>query len=431
MAHIGVICPSATGHLNPMCALSRELQRRSHRITFFGVPDGQSKVIKAGFNYWIIGEAEYPLGKMKQLLTQLGKMKGPAGLRFTINLIKKGTAMYFREAPEALSSAGVDALLVDQISLAGGTIADHLNLPFITICNALLLHEEPMVPPLFTHWKYHTAWWAILRNQMGYYFANIIEKPVHRLIKQQRRQWKLPPHSSREEINCSALAQICQLPKELDFPRVNLPECFHYTGPLCDFYQSASVNSTSLDSVFFPFEKLTKQPLLYASLGTILNERKIFYCIAKACIGLDAQLVISLGNPLLEKSDITLPGSPLVVPYAPQLQVIKKAALVITPAGPNTVLEALSSGVPMVAIPQVNDQPGTAARLARCGVAEVVPPSRLHARTLRSAIQRVLSNDSYKKNAARFQKAIRCVGGVFRAADIIEQAISQKRPVLN
>jgi len=46
MAHIGVICPSATGHLNPMCALGRELQRRGHGITFFGVPDAQSKVIQ-------------------------------------------------------------------------------------------------------------------------------------------------------------------------------------------------------------------------------------------------------------------------------------------------------------------------------------------------------------------------------------------------
>lgn len=35
MTHFGIICPAAIGHLNPMCALGRELQRRGHRVTLF------------------------------------------------------------------------------------------------------------------------------------------------------------------------------------------------------------------------------------------------------------------------------------------------------------------------------------------------------------------------------------------------------------
>lgn len=432
MAHIGVICPPATGHLNPMCALGRELQRRGHGITFFGVPDAQSKVIQSGLDYRIIGEAEFPNGKMEEIYKQLGKMNGVAGVNFTINLIQKGTAMLFREAPEALRAARVEAILADQISPAGGTIADYLNLPFITICNAVLLHEEPMVPPIFTHWSYHKAWWAALRNRVGYFFGNCIKKSIHKLIMRQRRQWKLPPCSRREDVNSSKLAQICQLPKEFDFPRVNLPECFHYTGPLHDPNRLAGLKGASLPSVSFPFEKLTKQPLIYASLGTLQNrEWKIFHCIAEACVGLDVQLVISLGDPHSKESGKNLPGSPLVVPYAPQLQIIEKADLIITHSGLNTVLEALSRGVPIVAIPITNDQPGTAARLARIGVGEVIPSTRISARRLRSAIQRVLRDDSYKKNASRLQGAIRRAGGVLRAADIIEQAISKKKPVLS
>jgi len=45
-----------------------------------------------------------------------------------------------------------------------------------------------------------------------------------------------------------------------------------------------------------------------------------------------------------------LPGSPLVV-YAPQLELLAKARLTITHAGLNTVLDSLSNGVPLVAIP--------------------------------------------------------------------------------
>lgn len=45
MPHFGIISPSAIGHLNPMCALGRELQRRNHQVTLFGIPDIRSKII--------------------------------------------------------------------------------------------------------------------------------------------------------------------------------------------------------------------------------------------------------------------------------------------------------------------------------------------------------------------------------------------------
>lgn len=44
MAHFAVICPAVIGHLNPRCVLGRELQRRGHQITLFGIPDVQLKV---------------------------------------------------------------------------------------------------------------------------------------------------------------------------------------------------------------------------------------------------------------------------------------------------------------------------------------------------------------------------------------------------
>jgi UDP:flavonoid glycosyltransferase YjiC (YdhE family) len=96
----------------------------------------------------------------------------------------------------------------------------------------------------------------------------------------------------------------------------------------------------------------------------------------------------------------------------------------------NTTLESLSNGVPMVAIPITNDQPGVAARIAWTGTGEVVPLARLSVPRLQGAIERVLTEESYKKNASRLQEAIAGAGGVRRAADIVEQAISTGKPVL-
>jgi UDP:flavonoid glycosyltransferase YjiC (YdhE family) len=84
----------------------------------------------------------------------------------------------------------------------------------------------------------------------------------------------------------------------------------------------------------------------------------------------------------------------------------------------------------MVAIPITNDQPGVAARIAWTGTGEVVPLARLSVPRLRGAIQRVLTEESYKNNASRLQDAIARAGGVHRAADIVEQVISTGKPVL-
>jgi MGT family glycosyltransferase len=166
-------------------------------------------------------------------------------------------------------------------------------------------------------------------------------------------------------------------------------------------------------------------------MGTIQNrQQKVFQCIAEACVGLDVQLAISLGGSSSPESWQRLPGNPLVVSYAPQLELLKKATLTITHAGMNTTLGCLSNAVPMVAIPIAHEQPGIAARIAWTGTGEFVPLSRLSVPRLRGAIQQVLTQESYKKNATWLQEAIRRAGGVSRAVDIIEQAVSTGKPVL-
>ena len=187
----------------------------------------------------------------------------------------------------------------------------------------------------------------------------------------------------------------------------------------------------SRPTVDFPYAQLTGKPLIYASLGTLQNRlQHVFQDIAQACVGLDAQLVISLGNGIAAASLPKLAGNPIVVNYAPQFELLQRAALVITHAGLNTTLGSLSNAVPMVAIPISLDQPGVAARIAWTGTGEVVPLAKLSDLRLRETIERVLTVDAYKQNALRLQSAIRSAGGVSRAADIAEQAAQTGQPVL-
>lgn len=423
MTHFGIICPAANGHLNPMTALGRELQRRGHHVTLVGVLDAQPNALAAGLEFSAIAESESPLGTTARSLAQLGKLNGLAALRYTVTVFQESTAILLRDVPAAIKKSGVEALLVDETTSAGGTVAEFLGIPFITVCSALVLNQEDAIPPFFTPWSYHPAWWARLRNRAGYSLLRRIAQPIREVIDGYRQQWQLPPHSS-SNAPYSKLAIISQQPAEFEFPRTALPQRFHFTGPYYD--------STGREPVSFPFDKLTGQPLIYASMGTVQNRLiGVFQKIASACEGLDAQLVISLGGSASPESLPELPGEPLVVGYAPQLELLKKATLTITHAGMNTTLESLSNGVPMVAIPIANDQPGVAARIAWTGTGEVVPLSRLSVPRLGAAIQRVLTQDSYKNNATRLQAAINRSGGVSRAADIVEQAVSTGKPVLS
>ena len=422
MTHFGILCPSETGHLTPMLALGRELQRRGHDVTVFQVLDAQKKVLTAGLNCQLIGQSEFPLDSMPQRYAELGKLSGIAGVRYSIQMVQQITAMTLREIPDAITALGVEALLVDQVARGGRTIAEFLDIPFVSICNCLIFNREASAPPGFTTWSYNPAWWASLRNHLGYSLIERVAQPLKELVNEYRQEWKLTPFSTPND-EYSQLAQLSQQPVEFEFPRTSLPSCFHFTGPYID--------SASREPISFPFEKLTGQPLIYASMGTLQNrQQEIFHCIAEACMGFDAQLVISLGGAGSPESLPELPGSPLVVGYAPQLELLQRTTLTITHAGLNTTLESLINGVPMVAIPITNDQPGVAARLAWTGAGEVVPLSRLSIPKLRRAVQRVLAEDSYKQNALRLQAAIHQAGGVSRAADIIEQAISTGKPVL-
>jgi MGT family glycosyltransferase len=304
------------------------------------------------------------------------------------------------------------------------TVADYLGLPFITVCNAMLINREPAVPPYSTHWAYSTTPWARVRNRCGNALVDFLTRDLWQVNVEQRRDWNLPPYQKRVDAY-SPLAQVCQLPEAFDFPREHLPDHFHYIGR---FQDPSGTEPISFDNTDFPFERLNGKPLIYASLGTLQNQRpEIFECIAKSCLSLDVQLVISLGNP--KAPLIELPGNPIIVPFAPHQKLIERSQVVVTHAGMNTVLTALGCGVPLVAIPITNEQPGIASRLARTKAGKMLKLSELSETTLRTAITEVLSESSYRNNAQKMQKIIQESGGVVQVADILETAAQTRQPV--
>jgi len=411
--HIGIISPPVSGHINPFAALGREVQRRGHRVTWIHMEDLDSRIRAEGLDFYPVGHRDHPRGSLPEFLARLGPLQGFAALRFTVNAIRQTTEMLCRDLPDAVRATRIDALLVDQTEPAGGSVADYLGIPFVTVCNALALNRDPYLPPPFTPWKFHRSWWARIRNSAGYAISDGILSPVLTVLNRYRKAWRLSVLKT-PEASCSNLAQISQQPPVLDFPRQYLPANFHYVGPLRD---------TSPRKFDFPWEKLDGRPLIYASLGTLQTGKdQIFRCFAEACAGIPVQLVIAHGGGLDSATVNGFPGNPLVVNYAPQTAVIERCALTLTHAGLNTVLDSMTYGVPVIAVPITYDQPAIAARLEFAKAGEVIPLRNLTPAILKARINHILNSGACRKGAAQVAASIRESGGVRQAASLAENA---------
>lgn len=420
MARIGAFCFPGTGHINPMTALARRLQQRGHSVVIFGIADVEDRVRAAGIEFSLIGESDFPPGTLQQLDYHLSQLHGLPSFRFTLERILNTARMVLRDGPEAARRAKVEAFLIDEAEF-GGNVADCLGLPFVSVAIIPPMVWDSRIPPYVFPWSAgKSAGWEFprrIRNGLAMRFLAQVASPILKLVNEYRMAWGLKPQLAWSEA-LSTLAQVAQLPAALEFdvPMRERHPLLHYTGPFVDAQQRPRID--------FPWEQLDGRPLVYASLGTLQNGSEgIFRTIAAACAPLPVQLVLSLGAGLGRERLGVLSGDPIVVKYAPQLDLVKRASLVITHAGINTALESLAEGVPLVCIPIGNDQPGVAARVAARGAGIIVPRSKLNIERLHAAVRTVLEEDSYRNAARKLQASIQQMDGLERAADIIEDAL--------
>jgi zeaxanthin glucosyltransferase len=420
MARIGVICFPGTGHLNPFTALGLALQERGHQVIFFGIPDIEERVRAAGLEFSVVGLQDYPVGTLRKLDEQLSELHGLAVFRFIVERVKNTAIMLFRDAPEAVLKAQVDAMVIDQADF-GGNVADCLHLRFVSVSILPPFIDDNRVPPFFFGWPARYDLVGRIRNELGIQVLAIMARPIFRVVNRQRDVWGLRRHKRRGHA-LSPILQITQMPRALEFDGCPQPAQLHYTGLFLFDKKRPEVD--------FPWEQLDGRPLVYASMGTLQNGSKEgFEIIAKGCANLDVQLVISLGGGFSSDEFQGLPGQPIVVQFAPQLELLKRVSVVITHAGMNTALESIAAGKPMVAIPIGNDQPGVAARLAAKGAAIVLKRRSLTPAKVENAVRTILENDRYAQSVSTLRDSIGQIDGAALAAQLIEEKLSLKSSI--
>lgn len=390
-----------------MAALGRALQARGHRFTLFQLPALRGRVQSEQLEFFPIGAEDQESSALAQAVSELGARSGFAAARFTLDCGRRLASLTCASGPDAVTRAGVDLLVIDDNEPAGASVAEHLKIPFVNF-GSTPYYRDSTVPPGSAAWDYDPGVLGRTRNAIAYSIFELLVTPIHRVLNRYRRTWGLAP-IRRPEDTLSRLAQFSQLVEEFDYPRSKRPAHLYYVGPVVDEQRPV---------VPFPFERLNGKPLIYASFGSILNigPEKLDY-VVEACEGLDTQLVLSTGGVSPQRFDART--SVIAVPFAPQLELLRRAALCITHAGLNTVMESLRFAVPMICVPITNDQPSVAARVRWLGAGERIPIRKLNAERLQAAIPRVMGSTEIHTAAKALSSAVARAGGAPRAAAII------------
>lgn len=168
-------------------------------------------------------------------------------------------------------------------------------------------------------------------------------------------------------------------------------------------------------------EKKKERPLVYISMGTVINDRSDFYgkCI-DALKSLHVDVIISCGNAINRQELGILPENVQVYPYVDQLAVLAKADAFITHCGMNSVSESLYMAAPMVLYPQTGEQQAVARRVTEIGAGIMLTEDSVEG--IREAVQEILNHKAYGDAAAECSVDFRACSGAAGAADFIENA---------
>jgi zeaxanthin glucosyltransferase len=406
---IAAIANAGASHQMTMCAIGRELQKQGHSFTILGTrfQSNQLKLPNIEFECLGAGRTD-PVERYYQRAMRETELS----LSSTLEYMKSMAELLCDEAAVVLKGRRIEFVLADQEEPGAATAAELAGLPYASICSSLPLNEASDIPPGFVTWPYSRSLIARARNRLAYRVRNFAIDGIHRVVNHYRGCAGLPPYRKPDD-SFSTLAQIAQLVPSFDFPRTTVPPVLHFVGP---FQRQA------LSAVPFPFDRLDGRPLIYASFGTTFGGRTAeLRPIAEACATLPVQLVISLGGAEPQAEHSAFPGNPLIVRYAPQRKLLSAAALAITHAGLNTTLEALSFGVPLLALPIAGDQLGVSARIQYHGVGLVLNRKQRTAGSLKSAISSILNDSRWRIAAKRMQAAVGNSAGAAEAARIIEK----------
>ncbi|MGW6855670.1 macrolide family glycosyltransferase [Streptomyces xanthophaeus] len=407
MSHIAFFNIPGTGHVNPTAGIVAELVARGHRVSYAVTASHGAEVERAGAT---LVPYETVMGKFRSTMTDLEDND-----RFTTGdfvqvlrgLVQETEAVY-PQLQRAFSGDRPDVLVYDGLSgWTGRILAESWGIPAVRSIPTLAANE---------HWSLGTDGEYAEFEPEHTGLASVFGEIGSMLVR-------LGVEGSAQEFfgGSESGPALVYIPREFQFKGETFGEDFHFVGPCW--------SERRFDGEWDRPEDATDgRPLVLVSLGTIHNDNTAFFqtCI-DAFADLPWNIVMAVGNQITPADLTDIPDHIDVRPHVPQLQILRHADLFITHAGMGSVMEALSFGVPMVAIPQMSEQRANADRLTQLGLGQILHRDHLTPQTLRDTAHHVLTHTPYRDHAHTMRNHITHAGGAPAAADVVEALLTDAR----
>lgn len=387
MSRIVFFCIPAHGHTNPTLGVVKELVSLGHQVWYYSYNIMREKIESTGAVF--ISCDDYD---MQQKLTEKDAARIGKDLAFSIKILMDTTLALDDRICEDMKRLQPDCIVADSMAVWGKAAALKLGIPFVSSTTTFAFNQ-------------HSA--RIMKNSVSDLFRMILSLPsISRQIR--RLQQKGYPFKSFLDIiqNDEHTHTIVYTSPDFQPCSQTFSNQYAFVGP--------SIRP-AVDSI----EK-TREKLIYISMGTVNNAMTHLYqsCIS-ALADTDVQVVISTGNLVSIEALGRLPENISVFPHVDQIAVLQNADVFLSHCGMNSVSESLYFGVPLVMLPQTAEQKGVAARVRELGAGVML--DQTDAASIRHAIDILLSDETYRKNAIQISQGFKTCTGAKGAAQKILQ----------
>ncbi|MGQ5640574.1 MULTISPECIES: macrolide family glycosyltransferase [unclassified Streptomyces] len=210
---------------------------------------------------------------------------------------------------------------------------------------------------------------------------------------------------------------------------VFLPREFHYDGETFDerfVFAGPCLGDRSFQGTWEPSS--ADRPVLLISLGTAATGwPEFFHTAVEALRDSEWEVVMAVGDHLDPAELGDLPAHFHVRRHVPQLDVLRRARLFVTHGGMNSAMEALHHGVPMVVIPQMNEQKANGLRVEELGLGRHLAKEDTTAQSLRQAVDEIAGDPGVRERVDALSNSMRATDGPAVAADAIESFLTETR----
>ena len=322
MATILMINVPFAGHTNPTLPLATALVRNGHKVSYINAEEFRSKIENTGAEF--IPYENYPASPTEQ---QKKTKCFRAAFDTAINLERK-----------------FDLLIYEMFFYPGIRIAEKLGIPCVRQFSQPAWNEKTLSD---STWFFKLSCILIDLQVMG---------------KKNAKYMGLKNKTLGEAVvNDKPLLNIVYVPQIFQTNRDAYGEEYVFTVPM-------SESTYTMPRI--PYEAM-KHPILYISLGSIISSKGFCKECIRAFGRKDVSVILNTGR--IDPATLgKIPENIYAYSFVPQIEVLRNADVFLTHCGMNSVNEAMSCGVPMVAMPFINDQTANAKRIVNLGIGKKV-----------------------------------------------------------